>query len=72
MVLSVYGMCSGMGRLGRDDLDGSTVSPRVRVGDVLTGESSRKGLGFGVLVTDSDVPSADESFPQAMAMASTS
>jgi hypothetical protein len=65
--LSEYGMCSGMGRLGRDDPDRGTVSPSVRVGGVLASESGRKGLGFGVhigigvFVTGSGVPSVDAS-----------
>jgi hypothetical protein len=59
--LSEYGMCSGMGRHGSDDPDGSTVSPGVGVCDVLAGESCCKGLGFGVLVIDSGLPSADAS-----------
>jgi hypothetical protein len=50
-----------MGSLGSDDPDGSTVSPRVWVCDVLAGESGCKGLGFGVLIIDSGVPSADAS-----------
>jgi hypothetical protein len=59
--LSEYGMCSGMGRHGSDDPDGSTVGPGVWVCDVLAGESCCKGLGFGVLVIDSGLPSADAS-----------
>jgi hypothetical protein len=60
-------MCSGMGRLGRDDPDGGMVSPGVQVGGIFAGESGRKGLSFGihigigVLVTGSSVPSADTS-----------
>jgi hypothetical protein len=59
-VLSECGMCSGMGKLSRDDPNGGTVSPGIQVGGVLAGESGRKDLSFSVH-DGSGVPGIDAS-----------